>query len=374
MQTEDRDLKRTFLCERHTGLSARMAGFGGFLMPIQYEGILAEHQATRERTAVFDTCHMGEFLLTGPGALADLDRIVSCTVSSLVVGQCRYGFMCNETGGVIDDLLVYRKGDQAFMLVVNADTQDTDFQWIQSHLSADTRAEDISGRTGKLDIQGPGSPAIVARLMAEPVSALRFYRFMENTYRGHDVIVSRTGYTGEIGFEVYGSEEATLALWDDCMNAGVTPAGLGARDTLRLEMGMPLYGHELSVDRNAAQAGFTKAIASDKEFIGSEAVHDDAGREIVLAGLTLQDRRAAREGDAIQASSGEAIGSITSGSFAPSVGNAVALGYLKVDHAAEGSEVVIQTGRHALPATIMEPPFYRDATARAPMEAFLEEE
>jgi aminomethyltransferase len=169
-----------------------MGPFGGFLMPIQYEGILSEHQAAREKSALFDTCHMGEFLLGGSGALDDLQHLVSCDVASLAMGQCRYGFMCNETGGVIDDLLIYRLAEAEFMLVVNAGTQDSDFEWIQSQLSAETRTTNVSDETGKLDIQGPGSPGIVNELMGEPIGDLRFYRFMKNTYRGQDVIVSRT--------------------------------------------------------------------------------------------------------------------------------------------------------------------------------------
>lgn len=351
-----------------------MGPFGGFLMPIQYQGILSEHQAARERSALFDTCHMGEFRLGGRGALQDLQRIVTCDVSSLSVGQCRYGFMCNEAGGVIDDLLVYRLADSEFLMVVNAGTQDADFSWLQAHLSEETHAENISEETGKLDIQGPGSPKIVSSLVSEPIGGLRFYRFMENAYRGKNVIVSRTGYTGEIGFEIYGDEEVTKALWDDCVKQGAVPAGLGARDTLRLEMGMPLYGHELTAERNAAEAGFTKAISLAKEFIGSQVVGDASRQTSALVGLMLSDRRAARAGDGVQAAAGDTVGIITSGSFAPSVGNAVALAYVDIDHAAEGSNLLVRTERHALPATVMTPPFYRDATARSAMNEFLEQE
>ena len=251
------EMKRTALYDLHVSLGARMGPFGGWLMPIQYAGIVKEHEACRRNAALFDTCHMGEFLVRGPLAAAALERLVTCEVSSLAAGQCRYGLMCNENGGVIDDLLLYRMSEQEFMVVVNAGTQDGDFEWIRSHVAGGTQVESLSGRTFKVDLQGPAAPRIMRGLAEMPPANLTYYHFADNRYGGRRVLVSRTGYTGEIGFEIY-FENGDLAarFWKAAMALGATPAGLGARDTLRLEMGMPLYGHELSVDRNAAESGF----------------------------------------------------------------------------------------------------------------------
>ena len=363
--------RRTPFYEKHLALNARMAPFGGFDMPIQYTGIIQEHQACRTATAIFDTCHMGEFFMSGPQAAADLDRLVSCDVASMAIGQCRYGLLCNVEGGVRDDLIVYRLAADAFMIVVNAGTQDADFAWFLAHRSLDTELENRSDATAKLDIQGPGSAKIVNRLLADPIDALRFYRFMDNVCAGSKIIVSRTGYTGEIGFELYTNIDTAHRIWDDCLNAGVVPAGLGARDTLRLEIGMPLYGHELGEDRNAAESGFTSAIAVTKNFVGAPAVRDPARHRQALVGITLEGRRTARAGDSVRAANGALIGAVTSGSFAPTLGHAIALAYVDRTHATIGTAITIQTARDTLPGTLTKPPFYKSATARRPIAEFL---
>lgn len=362
-------LKKTPLYEKHVELGAKMAPFGGYLMPIQYTGIIAEHTAARKSAALFDTCHMGEFTFSGENVITDLEVLLSCPVSTMEKGQCRYGFICNERGGVIDDQILYREDDDRFFMVVNAATETSDFEWICRRLSASTAAENISDRTAKIDIQGPAAPAICARLMETPIQGLRYYRFMYNRYRGEKILLSRTGYTGEIGFECYGRPELIALLWDECVGEGTLPAGLGARDTLRLEMGFPLYGHELDTETSAAWSGFTRALG-DKRFIGSEAIAA-TGREYVLTGFLMEGRRTAHPGNPVTTEEGEIIGRITSASFAPSLGRAVALGYVSAGGAEEGNTVLIQTERGSLRAEISRTPFYHEATGRRKIGEFL---
>jgi len=365
------DLNKTILYESHVSSGAKIAPFGGFLMPIQYQGIIAEHMATRTHAAVFDTCHMGEFHIHHGDALTDLERLLSCRVGTLLQGQCRYGLLCNERGGVIDDLIIYRLGDNDFFLVVNAATQNTDYKWITSHLSRDTCIENVSDTTAKIDLQGPHSPRIMANLMEERIDGLNFYRFMHNRYRGKKVLISRTGYTGEIGFEIYCDHELGVYFWEDCLKKGVQPAGLGARDTLRLEMGFPLYGHELSQERNAAESGFWHAICSDKEFIGSAVILDEAQKSFSLIAMILDGRRAARAEDRIVDETGTDVGMVTSGSFSPSLQKSIAMGYVQRSKSLPGTILFIKTKRNELKATVCQTPLYKSATGRMRLQQFL---
>lgn len=363
---------RTPLFAAHTLLSAKMAPFGGWDMPIQYTGIIKEHEAVRTGVGIFDTCHMGEFMISGDNAQADLEQILSCPIADLALGSCRYGFICNEKGGTIDDQVIYRLAADRFMMVVNAGTRPADFAWIQDHVSPQTKVEDISDATGKLDIQGPGAAKIMNALLEKPVSDLRFYTFMMNSWKGIAVTVSRTGYTGELGFEIYVPADRTEEFWNDCLALGVTPCGLGCRDTLRLEMGMPLYGHELNPARNPAEMGFLKAIGSNKVFIGSKTVLDVSQRNQKMVAIVLEGRRAARADDVIYAADEKTkIGIITSGSFSPSLKGAIALGYVKTEYAALGTKISILVDKQKLPAAVAALPFYKDATGRKDMAAYL---
>ncbi len=367
-----RKLKRTHLYNQHLQLGARMAPFGGYEMPIQYHGIVEEHTAARERAALFDTCHMGEFTIQGESAEADLENILSCHIADLAVQRCRYSFMCNPEGGVIDDLLVYRFSHDRFMLVVNASTCESDKEWIQRHLSQNTELIDQSPDTAKLDLQGPQAPAIARELMESPIDELVFFSFQENQFNGRPLLLSRTGYTGEIGFEFYCVPEIVEELWQACLDKGATPAGLGARDTLRLEMGMPLYGHELSENRNAGESGFTRVLPDDKEFIGSSAVHDASRHRQKLAGLIISGRRAARAEDSIlDAETGDPVGTITSGCFSPTLGVPIALAYLNEETAEPGRQVHVAGKKHNLKAEVAETPFHKYGTARNKMSRFL---
>ena len=364
-------MKKTILYDTHVALGAKMSLFGGYEMPIQYSGILAEHKAAREAAVIFDTCHMGEFRVSGANAVADLETVLSCPVAALKTGQCRYGFLCNEKGGVVDDQIVYRMAEKEFFMVVNAATEPADFEWVRGHLSAGTRIENLSAQTAKLDLQGPGSAKIMQKLMAEPIDGMKYYTWAKNRYKNTGVLISRTGYTGEIGFEIYCSTDLGRAFWNDCLDLGVLPAGLGARDTLRLEMGYPLYGHELDDCTNAAESGFTRAIDTGKKFIGSGVVLDPSRKQRQLVGIQLQGRRSARHGDTILDNNGKPAGTVTSGSFSPSLGYAVAFGYVALPASAVGNQVRIRTDRQERAGTIVEVPFYTKATGRMALKDFL---
>lgn len=363
-------MKKTFLHEKHIALGAKMAPFGGYEMPIQYKSIIFEHNATRQKATVFDTCHMGEFVFKGARALEDLELILSCPVASIKVGQCRYGYICNENGGVIDDQILYRIGEDEFFMVVNASTEQNDYEWISRHLTKETSAENVSDRTAKIDLQGPESVALCSRLVEEPIKGLKYYHFMHNRYRGEKILLSRTGYTGEVGFEFYSTSDLARQFWDECLAAGALPAGLGARDTLRLEMGYPLYGHELDEETCASWSGFSRAIG-DKYFIGSDAIRNNGEPAMKLCGLLIEGRRTAHGGNRIFNSDGEDIGKVTSASFAPSLGQAIALGYLGKAWCSIGNPVSIATDRGPLAASVCGLPFYRQSTGRKNLTDYL---
>lgn len=362
-------MKKTVLFEKHNELKAKMAPFGGYIMPIQYSSIIKEHNATRNGVSIFDTCHMGEFQIKGKTAVTDLEKIVSCSVSDIKTGQCRYGFICNEQGGVIDDQIMYRISDNEFFMVVNASTEKTDFEWISNHLSEETEINNLTEKTAKIDIQGPLSAKLFQKLMSEPVDDMKFYRFKYNHYRGEKILTSRTGYTGEIGFEVYCTPDCAIELWDECLENGAVAAGLGARDTLRLEMGFPLYGHELNTKTNAASSGFKRAI-SKKTFIGSDIVLDESKIRQKLVAIKIEGRRSARHGDLIYDKNGSKTGYVTSGSYCPSIQCACALGYIDYDNTSE--KFIIETDRgDKLSGNLESLPFYKHSTGRKDIKTFL---
>lgn len=363
-------MKKTFLFEKHCQLNAKMSPFGGYLMPMQYEGILKEHEATRKSATIFDTCHMGEFLISGEQSISDLENLLSCQVSNIKIGQCKYGFICNKNGGIIDDQILYRLSENEFFMVVNASTESNDFNWLQNNISPSTKLKNISSQTAKMDLQGPASAKIFQKLMKNSIAEMKYYHFDHNYYNNERVLISRTGYTGEIGFEIYCSAQSALKFWDDCLNEGAIAAGLGARDTLRLEMGFPLYGHELNEETNAGESGFTRAVATTKQFIGSETVLDISKRKKSLKGIILEGRRAARQGDKIFCDDNE-IGYLTSGSYSPSLQCGIAMGYVLSSYAINDKPVMIRTERGDLNAKITETPFYKKATGRDNLANYL---
>jgi aminomethyltransferase len=359
-------MNRTPLYEAHLSLGAKMAPFGGWDMPIQYEGILAEHAWTRTKATIFDICHMGEFELRGPTAETDLERLLTQSIAGIAVGQCRYGYLLRDDGGVLDDLTCYRRDKDHFWLVVNAGTCAGDAAWIRKHLSPQTVFTDLSPMTGKLDIQGPESRAEMEKALGVRLPDLKYFWFTTVMLDGTACMLSRTGYTGEWGYELYCPADEVERFWNMFLErSAIKPAGLGARDTLRLEVGYPLYGHELSTESTPIAASHGQFMDLKKEFIGKPAVSRDleSGVPRFLVGLQLDSKRAARAQDKI-VSGGEVVGEITSGSIAPSLGVAVAMAYVDKTHTQPGQRLEIDVHGKLLSATVVELPFYKSGTAR----------
>lgn len=358
---------KTPLYETHVAMGAKMAPFGGWDMPIQYTSIVEEHTACRTKAALFDICHMGEFFVSGPEALSDLNKLITCELSTLAIGRCRYGFLLNEQGGTQDDLITYRLGEESYMVVVNAGTRENDVKWISSHLSPSTKFEDASMRIAKLDLQGPASAEALQPICEYNLQDMKYYTFVETKVLGDWAIVSRTGYTGEYGFEIYFDAAKTKAVWDALLATGVpVPAGLGARDTLRLECGLPLYGHEMNDTLSPVASGLTFAIGKDKTgYVGYETVKAELenGTPRKLVGLKLATKQSGRNGQNVL-SGDTVVGTVTSGSLAPSLGYAVAFAYVDAAFCALGTKLAIDNGRKTLEAEVVETPFYKEGTAR----------
>jgi aminomethyltransferase len=372
-------LRETPLAGAHRALGARMVEFGGFLMPVQYTSILAEHAAVRERAGLFDVSHMGEIHLTGPGAVAAAERLVTCNVASLAVGAVRYGCLCNEAGGTVDDVTIYRLAEDALFFCVNASNIEKDHDWIRRHAGdpAAVRVEDRSANFGLLALQGPLAAAILQRLTDLPLADLRRFRFREGTVAGARVLVSRTGYTGADGFELYVAADRVVALWEALLAEGgplgLAPAGLGARDTLRLEAALPLYGHELDDATSPLEAGLARFVKlADGGFIGCEAMRARLaqGHSRALVGFVLEDPGVARAGYPIVCD-GREVGSVTSGAPSPTLGRSIGLGWVPPALAAKDTAIAVRVRGRDLRARVVETPFVHkvDGGARARIQA-----
>ncbi|HHW15241.1 MAG TPA: glycine cleavage system aminomethyltransferase GcvT [Firmicutes bacterium] len=374
METETRGetLKRTPLYAEHQALGARFTAFGGWEMPVQYSGIVAEHLATRERAGLFDLSHMGEFYFAGPGAEAFLQRLTTNDVGRLSVGQAQYSMFLHPTGGVVDDIVVYRRAE-GFMVVVNGANVAKDWAWVTAQApSAGVELRDGSEETALLALQGPRAAEIMAGLVDQPLTELYYYRFLEGRVAGIPALLARTGYTGEDGFEVFVPAAEAAALWRKLLLAGeprgLVPVGLGARDTLRLEMAYPLYGNDLTDETTPLEAGLNWVVKLEKgEFIGREALlaQRERGLSRRLAGLVVQGG-IARHGYTLRAADGQEVGTVTSGSFSPTRGENIGLGYLRADLTAEGSEVRVDIRGRLVPATVVRTPFVPSHTYRPP--------
>ena len=359
-------LLETPLAAEHVRLGAKMVPFAGWNMPVQYtEGILAEHHHTRKEVSLFDICHMGEFRLKGTDSVQKLDHALARAVADQPCGVCRYNFLLNEQGGVIDDLIVYRISETEFFIVVNAARREIDFNTLKERLGGGMEFCDESDRTAKLDLQGPKSAEVLARLGLQPETLPKYYHFMPVKLLGLDMLLSRTGYTGELGFELYFDAAEAVRIWRALLDdPEVKPAGLGARDTLRLEMGYPLYGHELNEETTPVEGGFgamLKLENSTRDFIGSAALRQRKPAK-KLIGLKLDGRRAARAGMTVLAD-GKAVGTVTSGAFAPSLNCAVAMAVVTPE-AAEKTAFEIDLQRAKVTASKHDFPFYTEGTAR----------
>jgi len=354
-------LKKTPLYETHVAMGAKMAPFGGWLMPIQYYGILAEHTHTRNEVSVFDICHMGEFMLEADPVSSGLDRIVTQNIVSMPIGSCRYGFILNEKGGILDDLIVYRIKSDRWMIVVNAGTILGDEQRFLKNLIGKYSFKNVSDKTGKLDIQGPKSKDVLVDIFGEGVSGLDYYKFSEFSLWGERCIVSRTGYTGELGYEVYIPADHVVKLWKLLLDdKRVKPAGLGSRDTLRLEMGYPLYGQDLDTAHTPIEAHFDKFVDLSKDFIGKGALLEEKknGLKESLISFKADSRRSPRHGFGIfPEGDGRRIGTVTSGSFSPSLSVGIGMGYVSEPQKI-GARLMVKEGAVEIPVTVAKKPFY----------------
>lgn len=353
---------RTILFDSHVAQKARMVDFGGWDMPVQYDGVIAEHNRVRNDVGMFDTSHMNAVWIEGPGALEAVSHLFTQNLQTLTVGGCRYGFMLNEDAGILDDLIVYRMADDAFMPIVNAGTADSDYEWIKKQCEPfDCTVRNLREVQGKTDVQGPNAIAAVKRILGLDFSELKRFRWVRTDSPDGELIVSRTGYTGEDGIEIYAPPAAILSIWTKLLEGGVRPSGLGARDTLRLESGMPLYGHEFDTSKSPAEAGMMRYCTKEEDFIGKEALlKRDAALCCKLAPFVLEGRQTARNGQKVCDAEGVEIGIVTSGSFGPTVGRAIGYAYVKPDHADEGALFSIDNGRALLPAKVCKVPFTKN--------------
>lgn len=310
----DEMIKKTCLWQEHVRLGAKMSPFAGFDMPIQYKGITEEHLAVRQKVGMFDVSHMGEIFISGNDALRYVNHIFTNDISNMDSGSILYGMMCYEDGGVVDDLLVYKETeDNHYLLVVNAANIDKDYEWmLENAVGFDVSIDNASDDWGQIAVQGPQAEDVVSKMLGEWVRPLTFYTFVRND----DYIVSRTGYTGEDGFEIYATPEKTIALWKALLAVGVEPCGLGCRDTLRFEAGLPLYGDELSKDISPVMAGLGMFCKLDKEeFIGKEALSRQKADGVMqkLVGIEIEDRAIPRAGYAVELENGTQVGVVTTG-------------------------------------------------------------
>ena len=363
-------LLRTPLYERHRALGARLVEFGGWEMPVQYSGILEEHRTVRERAGLFDVCHMGEFLVEGAGALDFLQGLVPNNVARLAVNQALYTQILRPDGGTLDDLIIYRRTESDYMVVVNAGTMEKDWAWFSEHAAgrAALTLTNISAATGLIALQGPRAQAILQPLTQTPLESIAYYHCLPGDVANIHCVISRTGYTGEDGFELYCPAEQVGALWDALLDAGkpegLLPAGLGARDTLRLEAGYCLYGHELTEDVTPLEAGLGWTVKLDKgvDFIGRDALvaEKTQGLRRKLIGIELTDRGVPRAGYPIL-QDGERVGELTSGAMAPTLGKPIGMGYMSAGAMTPGSVVAIEIRGKQIPAVIVPLPFYKRA-------------
>jgi aminomethyltransferase len=366
------ELRRTPLADLHERLGARMVPFAGFSMPVQYSSIVDEHRAARETAALFDVSHMGQIALAGAAATAYADRLCTRAMSTLATGRVRYALLCNEAGGVIDDVTVYRTGDEALFLCVNAANTAVDLAWIAEHAPAGVAVRDESEKTGLLALQGPASEAVLGELGGQALAPLRRFRFAHVELAGCRVLASRTGYTGADGFELYCNAADAVTLFEALLAAGrahgLVPAGLGARDTLRLEAALPLYGQELDADTTPLEAGLGRFVELDRDFLGAAAIRRrrDAGFTRALVGFEVIDRSGfARAGYPVL-SEGARVGRVTSGGPSPTLQRAIGLAYVPPALAAPGSALEIEVRGRAIPARVVETPFVSGKAAGRP--------
>ena len=360
-------VKQTPLYETHLRYDGRIVEFGGWSLPVQYTGIKNEHQVVRTKAGLFDVSHMGEVVVNGPDALVFLQRLVTNDVSKLERNQILYTPMCYKHGGTVDDLLVYKKDADHYLLVINAANIEKDWNWMQENAGEfEVKLTNISNEMAQIALQGPLSEMILSKLTDAPLSELKYYWFMPETdVAGKKVLLSRTGYTGEDGFEIYCSPEDATYLWDIIMEVGrpfgLLPAGLGCRDTLRFEVCFPLYGHELSVDISPIEAGLGMFVKFDKgEFNGQETLQEQKtnGPKRRIVGFEMVDRGVARAEYPILVE-GSYVGAVTTGTYAPSLDKNLGLGIIQAEYAKVGQKIDIEIRGKNVSAQVISKPFYK---------------
>ncbi|WP_209403780.1 glycine cleavage system aminomethyltransferase GcvT [Pseudozobellia sp. WGM2] len=359
-------MKNTALTQTHIALGAKMVPFAGYNMPVSYEGVNIEHETVRKGVGVFDVSHMGEFLIEGPNALKLIQKVSSNDASKLALGKAQYSCLPNETGGIVDDLIVYRVKDKTYLLVVNASNIDKDWQHIANYnkeIGAEMR--NISDGFSLLAIQGPKAVEAMQSLTSVDLSAIKFYHFEVADFAGIEhVIISATGYTGSGGIEIYCKNSEVQQVWDKVFEAGkefgIKPIGLAARDTLRLEMGYCLYGNDIDDSTSPIEAGLGWITKFTKDFVNSDALakEKEAGPQRKLIAFELDERGIPRNGYDIVDDAGEKIGIVTSGTMSPSLNKGIGLGYVPTDISTVGNSINIQIRKKAVPATIVKLPFY----------------
>lgn len=363
---ESTTLKHTALSSVHQQLGAKMVPFAGYLMPVQYSGINAEHETVRNSVGMFDVSHMGEFIVSGDKALDLLQRVTSNDVSKLTQGKAQYSCLPNEEGGIVDDLIVYCMDEKTYMLVVNASNIEKDWNWIKKHNSFGAEMQNVSDNTSLLAIQGPKAMQTLQKLTQVNLQEIPYYNFVKGTFDGYqDVIISNTGYTGAGGFEIYFDNANAVKIWNDILKAGeefgIKPIGLGARDTLRLEMGFCLYGNDIDDHTSPLEAGLGWITKFTKDFVNSAALkaQKESGVSQKLCGFEMIDRGIPRKDYEICDEKGDVIGRVTSGTQSPTLGKAIGLGYVKKEFSAEGSDVYIKIREKLLKAGIVKLPFLK---------------
>jgi aminomethyltransferase len=359
-------MKSTALNHIHHQLGAKMVPFAGYEMPVSYTGVNEEHETVRQHLGVFDVSHMGEFFVEGKEALELIQKVTTNDASKLDNGQAQYTCMPNATGGIVDDLIIYKFHDEKFMMVVNASNIEKDWDWIQSHNSFDAELSNLSDEYSLLAIQGPKAVDAMQSLSPLDLSAIKFYHFQVGEFAGADeVIISATGYTGSGGFEIYFKNKDAESIWNSVLEAGkefgIQPIGLAARDTLRLEMGMCLYGNDIDDTTSPIEAKLGWITKFTKDFINADALKQEKenGPKRKLMAFELLDKGIPRHGYEILNQDGESIGHVTSGTMSPSLKKAIGMGYVKTEFSKFETEIFIQIRKKQVKAIIVKPPFYK---------------
>jgi aminomethyltransferase len=359
-------MKNTALSHIHESLGAKMVPFAGYNMPVQYEGVTAEHETVRNAVGVFDVSHMGEFLLSGPNALALIQKVTSNDAATLYNGRAQYSCLPNNDGGIVDDLIVYKIKEEQYLLVVNASNIDKDWNWISSHNDLGVEMKNLSEDYSLLAIQGPKAMEAMQSLTSINLAEIKYYHFEVADFAGIEhVIISATGYTGSGGFEIYCKNSEVVQIWNKVFEAGasfgIKPIGLAARDTLRLEMGFCLYGNDINDTTSPIEAGLGWITKFNKEFTNSENLkkQKEAGVTKKLVGFELTERGIPRHDYEIVDADGNNIGIVTSGTMAPTVGKGIGMGYVKTEFSSEGSEIFIQIRNNKVAAKVVKMPFYK---------------